>query len=145
MNAGRRFARFAAAAAAVAALIAAVGWVVAPRWGGAGAAAAALVACAACFAGSLAGGLVLVTGRSDPQSAAIRVLAAMGARLVVVVGAVAAAALGGALPLRPLLLWTALCYVALLALDTRFALTAAQAPADDDDREDEDRGATEER
>lgn len=144
MNAGRRFARFAAAAAAVAALIAAVGWVVAPRWGGAGAAAAALVACAACFAGSLAGGLVLVTGRSDPQSAAIRVLAAMGARLVVVVGAVAAAALGGALPLRPLLLWTALCYVALLALDTRFALTAAQAPADDD-REDEDRGATEER
>ena len=49
----------------------------------------------------------------------------MGARLAAVAALTAAAALLGGLPFKPLLLWVAISYAALLVVDTRYALGSA--------------------
>lgn len=148
----RLFAGFALRATGVAALVGLASWYFGSRWladvGDLGAATrAAMAGCAVSWIASLVGGLLLVAGPPDPQTAAVRALGATGLRLVAVVVLVMAASLGLGLPVKPLLLWTAISYVALLAVDTQFALTAAaggaskpaQREADDEGGETEDR------
>lgn len=127
----RRFLGFALRAAGVAALVAVAGWFFAPRWFASEPAStavrAAVAGCAISLIASLAGGLLLAGRPADPQTAAVRALGATGLRLGVVAALVLTAGFGLGLALRPLLLWTAISYVALLALDTRFALSTSGA------------------
>lgn len=129
----RRYLGFAAAAALVAGALAAVGAMLggeSGRWPGT--AAGAVAGCAAALAASLAGGLVVALGPSDPRVAAPRALGATGVRLAVLAALVAGAALGGGLAVRPLLLWAVLGHLALLAVDTRYALAEAAAKRRDE-------------
>jgi hypothetical protein len=123
----RRYLRFAATAAAASALLALGGWLPTRRLAGSEGVAALLAACAIGLAGSLAAGLVSLRGGGAGAAPVLRALAATGLRFAVVVALALAAAWSGRFPLRPLLLWTAISYLALLAVDTRFALAAAAA------------------
>jgi len=133
----RRYLRFAAAAGGVAGLLVLVGWLPTGRLAGSGGVAAMLAGCAIGLAGSLVGGLAVACGeRSGPDGAGrpgappvFRALAATGLRFGVVVGLAAVAGLSGRFPLRPLLLWTAIGYLALLVVDSRYAVAAARAAA----------------
>ena len=61
----------------------------------------------------------------------VRALAAMGLRFGTVVALAAAAGLSGLFSLRPLLLWTAIGYLGLLVVDSRYAVAAARAAESD--------------
>lgn len=122
-----RYLGFAAVAAAVAAAVGAIGFWIAGGRGGPDAGAAAAAGSGIAFAASLAGGLVIARRPADPRTAAVAALGATGLRLGAVAVLVALVALSGRLPLKPLLLWTAIGYVALLAVDTRYALAEANA------------------
>jgi len=66
---------------------------------------------------------LLVAGAGiTPQERVVRLLGSMALRLAVVVLLGAGAVLGGLFSERALLLWIALSYMALLPLDTAFAL-----------------------
>ncbi len=119
-----RYLGFAAVAAAVAAAVGAIGFWIA---GGPGAGAAAAAGCGIALAASLVGGLVIARRPDDPRTAAVSALGATGLRLGAVAALVVLVALSGRVPLKPLLLWTAIGYVALLAVDTRYALAEAKA------------------
>jgi hypothetical protein len=135
-TAARRYLLFAAAAAGATVLLVAVGWLPIGRLAGAAGVAAMLAACAIGLVGSLLGGLpIALAERTDREAPAgrpaappvFRAMAGTGLRFAVVVVLVAAAGLSGRLPLRPLLVWTAISYLALLAVDTRYAVAAASA------------------
>ncbi len=128
------YGRFAALSAAVAALLAAVGWVP-TRWlmGGESAEAAAagramLAGCAIGLVGSLLGGLpvILGGGRTAPV---FRALAGTAIRLAATAALAAGAALSGRVAVVPLVAWTAISYLVLLAVDTRYALAAVRREA----------------
>lgn len=125
----RRYLRFAATAAAVAAGLVAVGWLPTRRLGGDGAVAAMLAGCGISLAASLGSGLVMTRGAgrvgAQPAAPLFRALGGMGLRLAAVVVLGFAAGLSGYFPPVPLLLWVALSYLALLVVDTRFALEVA--------------------
>lgn len=132
MTALIRFAAFAALAAAVSAALLAAG-LLSTRGSTEGTREAILWACTVGWLGSLAGAIPLVLGltpRTDtaaPRAAAgpeavSRMLAAMLLRLGVVgLGALAAIFLAG-LVVKPFLLWLAASYLALLVVETGFAL-----------------------
>jgi hypothetical protein len=122
-----RYLGFALRAAAVAAAVGAIGLWIAGGRGGPDAGAAAAAGCGIALAASLVGGLVIARRPADPRTAAVSALGATGLRLAAVAALVVLVALSGWVPLKPLLLWTAIGYVALLAVDTRYALAEAKA------------------
>jgi len=135
----RAYGSFAAVAAAVSLLLAAVGWFP-TRWlAGPAGTPAMLAGCAIGLAASLVGGLPIAFGGrggggSRPGVPAVfRALAGIGVRLAVAGVLVAAAALSGRFAAAPLVAWTTVGYLVLLAVDTRFALAAARAERGDGD------------
>jgi hypothetical protein len=137
MTAGRRYLAFAALATAVAAAVAGAGVLLTRLVAGPGADAAVVAGCAVSLAASLIGGLPLVIGRQD-RSMAVAALAATGLRLGVVLVLTLVLAVASGLARKPFLFGTAVSYLALLAVDTRFALVAASSPpAAPHDTEDE--------
>ena len=139
----RAYGSFAAVAAGVTLLLASVGWFP-TRWlAGPAGTPAMLAGCGIALAASLVGGLPIACGGhggggSGPGAAAVvRALAGIGLRLAVAVVLAAAAALSGRFAVAPLVAWTALSYLVLLAVDTRFALAAARAESGGGDGIDE--------
>ena len=124
----RRYLGFAAAAALVAGGLAATGAAVGGESGAfPGTAAGALAGCAVSLAASLAGGLAIALRPPDPRAVAARALGATGLRLAAVAALAAVVALSGKVAIRPLLVWTAISHLALLVIDTRYALAETAA------------------
>ena len=120
----RRYLRFAAGAALAAGVLAVIGYIVTGRAWGSQAAVAAVAGCGVSLGASLIGGLVLARPLSDPRDAVTRAFGANGLRLLAVAALAALVVALTGLPLKPFLLWTGIAYAALLAVDTRYALTA---------------------
>jgi hypothetical protein len=116
--------RFLAWAAVVAGLIAALGWIPARRLAGEDAGPAWLVGCALSLIASAVGGIPVARARrsADPAARVPAVMAAMGLRFAVVLALGAAVALSGGLARGPLLLGVAASYLALLMVDTWYAV-----------------------
>ena len=115
--------RFLAWVAGVAVLIALVGALPTRRLGGEEAIAAMIAGCAVCALASAAGGIPVARGRkaTDPAGRLNAMLLSMSLRLVIVVG-LGAAALASGFERKPLLLWIGISYLALLAVDVRYAV-----------------------
>jgi len=135
----RAYGSFAAVAAAVSLLLAAAGWFP-TRWlAGPAGTPAMLAGCAIVLAASLVGGLPIAFGGGNSGGRpgvppVLRALAGIGLRLAVATVLAAAAALSGRFAVAPLVAWTAVGYLVLLAVDTRFALAAARAESGGADR-----------
>lgn len=116
--------RFVVCVSLVVAVLAALGYVPTRRLGGEGAVAAMWAGCAVGAVASLMGLLPFVFGRgvSSPAGRFQAMLLAMAVRFGVVLVLGLVAALSGWFERGPLLLWIAISYVALLAVETRFAL-----------------------
>ena len=116
--------RFLAWVVGVAVLIALVGWLPTRRLGGPEAIPAMIVGCAVGALASALGGIPVARGRgaTDPAQRLNMVMLSMGLRLAVVAALGAAAAFSGQVERVPLLLWIGIAYVALLAVDTRYAV-----------------------
>lgn len=118
--------RFLAWAVAVAALVAALGYVPTRRLAGEGAVPSMLAGCALGLLASAAGGIPVARSRRLPAPAPAQRLQAMmlsmGLRFGVLAVLGASAALSGWFERGPLLLWVAISYLALLAVDTRYAV-----------------------
>jgi hypothetical protein len=117
--------RFLAWAVGAAVLIALVGALPTRRLGGDEAIPAMIAGCAIGILASAAGGIPIARGRrtaeTDPAEKLKVMMLSMALRLVVVVALGAAASLSGEFERVPLLLWIALGYVTLLAVDTWYA------------------------
>ncbi|HWM93617.1 MAG TPA: hypothetical protein VN493_22865 [Thermoanaerobaculia bacterium] len=122
--------RFLAWVVGVAVLIALVGALPTRRMGGEEAIPAMIAGCVIGALASAAGGIPVALGRTarrnapagDPAQKLKAMMLAMALRLVVVVALGAAASLSGEFERVPLLLWIAIGYVALLAVDTWYAV-----------------------
>jgi Na+/proline symporter len=115
--------RFLAWVAGVALLIALVGALPTRRLGGPGALPAMIAGCVVGALASAAGGIPVASGRkaTDPAGRLNSMLFSMLLRLALVVG-LGAAALAGGFERKPLLLWIGISYLALLAVDVRYAV-----------------------
>lgn len=117
--------RFLAWVVGVAVLIAVVGALPTRRLGGDEAIPAMIAGCAIGILASAAGGIPIARGRrtaeTDPAEKLKVMMLSMALRLTVVVALGAAASLSGEFERVPLLLWIALGYVTLLAVDTWYA------------------------
>ncbi len=117
--------RFLAWALAAIVLVAGLGLVPTRRLGGAEALASMLAGCGVGWAASALGGIPVALSRGRALNPAARLqamLASMGLRFGVVLALGASAAFSGWFGLKPLLLWIAISYVALLAIDTWYAV-----------------------
>ena len=119
--------RFVAWVAGVAALIALVGALPTRRLGGDEAIPAMLAGCAIGALASAAGGIPIARGARrgsaiDPAGSLAATMTSMALRLAVVIVLGTAAVLSGELARKPLLLWIAISYMALLAVDVQYAL-----------------------
>lgn len=124
----RRYARFAVSAMGLSLGLCLVGLWPTRRIAGAEGEAAMWVGCGVSLLGSLVGGLILARP-FIATPAVFAALAAMAARLGVVVVAAAALLLEGTLSPAPLLTWLAISYGVLLVLDTSFAIEVGSAGA----------------
>ena len=129
----RRYLRFLALAAAAAALLGAAGWLPTRNLAGGGGLAAMGAALALCWLASAFGGMPVLLAETAtaaagaaPRLPVVVALGSMGVRLAVVVGLALAAALSGLVATTPLLVWTALGYLGLLAVDTAYVLGLAK-------------------
>lgn len=105
--------------------LAALGYVPTRRLGGVEAIPALWAGCLVSLLASMAGALPFFVARGkemSPHGRLNRILGAMAVRLAVVLLLGAAVALSGFFALRPLLLWIAGSYMALLAVETLMAL-----------------------
>jgi len=116
--------RFLVWAAAVAVLVAAVCWLPARSLGSEGAVRAVLVGCALSLVSSLGGGIAVARSRraTTPAARVPAIMAAMALRFVILLALGAVAALSGRFPLTPLLVGVAISYLALLVVDTWYAV-----------------------
>lgn len=119
--------RFLVWAAVVAAVAAAVGWWPTRRLAGEGALPAMLVGCAVSLIASAVGAIPVALSRQaaavpTPAARLQAMLASMGLRFGVVLALGVAASLLGGLARGPLLIWIAIGYLALLAVDTWYAV-----------------------
>jgi hypothetical protein len=117
--------RFLAWGLAAAALAVLLGFVPTRRLGGEEALGAMIVGCAIGWLASALGGIPVLLGRgkaADPAARLQAMMASMGLRFGVVLALGAAAAFSGWFGLKPLLLWIAISYMALLAVDTWYAV-----------------------
>jgi hypothetical protein len=130
-RAHRRFLALLAVAALVALAVAAVGYLPSRNLAGDDGVVAMLVALAVCWLGSAIGAVPVLlaeraaAGRRLPPAVSF---GSMLTRLLVVLGLTVAAALSGWVVAKPLLVWTALAYLALLTVDTWYVLGATKAP-----------------
>ena len=129
MSAGGRYLRFLLAAAAVAAVLGAVGAPLTRAAAGSDAVGSMIAALLVCWASAAVGGLPVARaarrsrpGRGQGQAMLTAALAAMALRLAAVVVGAAAVALGGAVPRGPFLAWIGIGYLALLAVETWYAV-----------------------
>lgn len=120
-----RYGGFVATAAGLTALLIALGAVPTSRLAGSGGVPALIVGCSiglvACVLSTLPAALLEVS----PANAVVLTLAATGIRFGVVAVAAVTLALTSGLPTAPLLIWTAIGYLAMLPLETRFILRSA--------------------
>lgn len=137
----QRYRRFVMLAVTVTVALAALGWIPTLRRAGSEALPALVAGCAVSLAAALVSGRMLY--RADPWHRRLGVgasgteatqtvaaaLQAMGVRLLLLVGLGAAVALTGWVPLKPFLVWTAISYLALLPVETRFALIDVEKSA----------------
>jgi hypothetical protein len=117
------------ATAATVAVWLVLGW--AARWlgGGAGAGPAVAAGCLISWAATAVGGLGAIVAGRRGSPPVIVAFAAMGLRLAVAVALVVVAVGLRWFPTTPLLIATAVSYLALLALETRWVTGAAQDPS----------------
>jgi hypothetical protein len=114
--------RFLAWAVLAAAGVALLGAVPTARLGGAPALRAMVAGCALAALASAAGAIpVALAQGADPARRVTATLAAMGLRLLVLVALGAAVLLSGWFAPKPLLIWTAIGYLAELVVDTLYA------------------------
>jgi hypothetical protein len=119
------YVRFLAWALAATALAALLGFVPTRRLGGEEALRAMIAGCSVGLLASALGGIPVALGRgkaADPTARLQAMLASMGLRFAVVLALGAAAAFSGWFGLKPLLLWIAFSYMALLTVDTWYAV-----------------------
>lgn len=121
-----RAARFLALTVAVACALALIGYFPTRRWGGEGAVVAMVAGCVISVLASLASAVpvALAGPGTPPPTRASLALAAIGIRLAVAFALGALATFGGWFATRPLLIWLAISYIALLIVDTKYALDA---------------------
>ena len=120
--------RFLAWAVAVAAVLVVLGWVPTRRLGGESAVPAMFAGCVVVILASALGAVPIALAGGARGGSAQRtqaVLLSMAVRLGAVVLLAVAAVLSGWFPRKPLLLWVAISYVAMLVVDTRYALQAS--------------------
>lgn len=124
-----RYLRFLGTAVAAGAVLVLVGYPATRRLGGEGGVEAMVVACAVSVVASAVGALPVAFGSgATPADRLNRTLGAMVARLFVALLLGAAAALSGWLATGPLLIWLVISYLALLILDTVYALRVLRDP-----------------
>jgi hypothetical protein len=129
-GAGAGYLRFLATAALAAVAVAALGYLPTLRLGGAAAIPALLAGCALTWVASAAGGVPIALAGAAPAGRPPAALLAMVVRLTTVLALALAAVESGRFATRPLAIWTAVGYLAQLAVDSRYAmLPAGQAPA----------------
>ena len=116
--------RFLIWAVAAAALVAALSWVPTRRLAGEDGVPAMLVGCALALLASIVGGIPVARSRRAPTPAARfpALMGAMGLRFGVLLVLGASVALSGWFDREPLLLGAAVSYLALLAVDTWYAV-----------------------
>jgi hypothetical protein len=116
--------RFSGWALAAATGVALLGYLPTLRLGGKGALPAMIAGCAVGLFASLVGGVpvALARGSSEPAVRSQAAMASMAVRFGVVLALGLAAALSGAFERGPLLIWIAVSYMALLVIDTWYAL-----------------------
>lgn len=117
--------RFLAWALAAVVVAAALGLVPTRRLGGGAALSSMIAGCVVGWASSALGGIPVALARGKTLNPAARLqamLASMGLRFAVVLVLGAAAAFSGWFGLKPLLLWIAISYMALLSVDTWYAV-----------------------
>jgi hypothetical protein len=119
--------RFLAWVVAVAAVVALLGFLPTRRLAGDAALPALLAGCVIGILASALGGVPVALSHGMPATARMpAVMASMLVRLVAAVALGAAAVLSGQFPRGPLLIWVAITYMALLVVDTRYALKREQ-------------------
>lgn len=149
-----RYLRFLALAALVAGFVGAVGYLPTRNLAGDPGVAAMALGLALCWAASAFGGVPVLlaeaalaapagSGRdAEPRLPVVVALGSMLVRLIAVLGFALAAVFAGLVPKEPLLLWTAIGYLALLGVDTWYVLATAR-PRETDRPAPEDIEATE--
>lgn len=115
--------RFLVWATVVTAAVALVGYLPTLRLGGEGAIPAMIAGCVVGLIASLAGGVPVALGRgAGPGAAHQTMMLAMAVRFMAALVLGLAVALSGLFAVRPLLVWIAILYVALLVVDTWYAV-----------------------
>ncbi len=123
------YGRFLAYSAATVAALVAVGYLPTRNLGSEAAIPAMLAGCGLALVASLAGTVPLVLARGRrPQEAMPALLGSLALRLIVAIGLAVAAALSGLFAVVPLLVWLLLAHLALLAVDTHYALSLVKSP-----------------
>lgn len=129
MEADRRvtaaYLRFLLGALGATLLVAAAGALPTRNLAGEGSLEAMAVGCAVTLAASAIGAVPLVRAsrKPEPQALVLGVMVAVGVRLGLVLAAALALLSGGWFPRRPLLIWIAISYLAVLVVETRFAVS----------------------
>ncbi|MEA2693604.1 MAG: hypothetical protein QOJ16_2991 [Acidobacteriota bacterium] len=118
--------RFLAWTVALAVAIALLGYLPTKRWGGEGAIRAMLAGCGVGVVASALGGVPVLLWSG--AGGATGVLAAMAVRFAAALALALAGALSGMFERGPFLLWVAISYMALLTVDTRYALGSLGSP-----------------
>jgi uncharacterized membrane protein len=114
--------RFLTWAVAVAAGVILLGYAPTRQLGGAGALRAMVAGCALGVVASAVGAVPIVLARrGSPAERLTATLASMGLRLLVLFALTTSVVLSGWFERRPLLIWTAIGYIAQLVVDTRYA------------------------
>lgn len=138
MSAGatRRYFRFLLAATAVAAALGAAGAPLTRAAAGSAAVGSMIAALLVCWASAAVGGLPVARaarrgGRGQGQAAMLTAaLAAMLLRLAAVVAGAVAVAIAGAVPRGPFLAWIGIGYLALLVVETWYAVSEVRRQAE---------------
>ena len=130
-----RYLRFLLVAAGVAVAAGLAGWLPTRAAAGREAVGAMVAALAVCWVGSAVGGLPIARSasagagrtRGEPARRLNANLAAMALRIATVAAGAVAVAVAGLVPRGPFLLWIGIGYLALLVVDTLYAVAAARA------------------
>ena len=142
-----RYLRFLALAALAAGLVGAVGYLPTRNLAGEPGVTAMVLGLTLCWIASALGGIPVLLAeaalaapsapgrRGEPQLPVVVALGSMLMRLIAVLGLALAAVFAGLVPKEPLLVWTAIGYLALLGVDTWYVLATARTRVDGGDVE----------
>ncbi len=124
-----RYRGFLGTVIAVSAALVALGYLPTARLGGPGAVGAMVAACAvSAFASAVSGLLLAQAGRVPRHQAVNLALGSLVVRLLLALMVGGAAAASGWLDTEPFLIWLAISYLALLVVDTGYALRVFKDP-----------------